>query len=100
MKVILDQMTKGPEEGQYTLRPSEAMRSWLDGLFTKVCVGVPSEEALRALYEQARTAGLPCALITDAGLTEFHGVPTVTCCAIGPASKEDVDQITGHLKLL
>lgn len=31
---------------------------------------------------------------------EFHGVPTRTCGAIGPAWIEDVDAITGALPLL
>ena len=43
---------------------------------------------------------MPCALITDAGKTEFHGVATKTCCAVGPAWAEDVDAITGALPLL
>jgi PTH2 family peptidyl-tRNA hydrolase len=52
------------------------------------------------LYTKAKQAGLICSLIVDAGLTEFGGVPTKTCCAIGPAWAEDVDKITGELKLL
>ena len=76
------------------------MRKWVDGLFTKVCVRVGSERELLGIYEQARISGLPCVLITDAGKTEFHGVPTHTCCAIGPAKAEDIDPITGSLRLL
>ena len=38
-------------------------------------------------------------LCVDAGRTEFHGVPTATCCAIGPDWPERIDPITGHLKL-
>jgi PTH2 family peptidyl-tRNA hydrolase len=100
MKVILEQMVQGPEEGKRVLWASGAMRDWLDHLFTKVCVQVGSEAELLAVYEAARTAGLPCALITDAGLTEFNGVPTITCCAIGPEYPDKIDPITGHLKLL
>jgi PTH2 family peptidyl-tRNA hydrolase len=36
----------------------------------------------------------------DAGLTEFNGVPTKTCIAIGPNWSDEIDEITGHLKLL
>ena len=39
-------------------------------------------------------------MIVDAGLTEFNGVPTKTCIAIGPANPDDIDEITKHLKLL
>lgn len=73
---------------------------WLRGSFTKICVRVSSEEQLKAIYQQAVDAGLPCSLITDSGKTEFNGVPTMTCCAIGPARAEDLDPITGELKLL
>ncbi|MCA9071910.1 MAG: hypothetical protein KDA84_23440, partial [Planctomycetaceae bacterium] len=32
--------------------------------------------------------------------TEFHGVPTPTCLAIGPAGADKIDEITGKLQLL
>lgn len=76
------------------------VEQWLTGRFTKICVSVNSEEELLDVYKKAEDAGLLCALITDAGLTEFDGVPTNTAVAIGPAMPEDVDPITGHLKLL
>jgi peptidyl-tRNA hydrolase, PTH2 family len=76
------------------------MDEWLNGLFTKVCLSVDSEAELLKLYEQAKALDLPCALITDAGKTEFNGVPTNTCIAIGPALSEQIDVITGELKLL
>lgn len=73
---------------------------WLEGRFTKVCVSVDSEQELLDVYQQAKDAGLICSLITDAGLTEFNGVPTNTVVAIGPAYPDEVNKITGHLKLL
>ena len=76
------------------------MQAWLDGRFTKIAVSVDSEEELVAVYERAVAAGVPCALIRDAGKTEFGGQPTLTACAVGPAQPEDVDPITGGLKLL
>ena len=80
-----------------TLTPS--MQDWILGLFTKICVRVDSEADLMEVYEKAREAQLPCALIQDSGLTEFKE-PTYTCCAIGPAAKSALDPITGALKLL
>ena len=75
------------------------MREWIDAIFTKICVGVNSEEELFEIYNQAKDAGLPCTLIQDAGKTEFKE-PTYTCCAIGPANEEKINKITGELKLL
>lgn len=83
-----------------TIEVDKPMFLWLAGIFTKVCCRVESEEELLEVYERARAADLPCCLITDAGRTEFHGVPTNTAVAVGPAMPEDVDRITGHLKLL
>ena len=78
----------------------QAIKEWLSGKFAKICVGVGSEEELLELFEKAKEANLLCSLITDSGLTEFNGVPTNTCIAIGPAKSEEIDKITGHLKLL
>jgi PTH2 family peptidyl-tRNA hydrolase len=78
----------------------DAIRSWLLGSFKKVCVGVQTESELSEIYIKARNAGLPCSFIIDSGLTEFNGMPTATACAVGPGTEEDVDKITGHLKLL
>lgn len=73
--------------------------AWLDNSFTKVCVRVDSEDELKAVHEAALDAGLVSHLVVDAGATEFHGVPTMTCCAIGPDEAEKIDPITGHLRL-
>ncbi|HSK03554.1 MAG TPA: aminoacyl-tRNA hydrolase [Kofleriaceae bacterium] len=98
LKVVLDAGTLGGE--RFTLEPWPALAAWLGGRFTKVCVSVDSEAALEAIVERARAAGVPCALIVDAGHTEFRGVPTKTCCAVGPAWADEVDAITGELPLL
>lgn len=79
---------------------SEVERIWLQGAFAKVCCRVNSEEELMDIYERAKEAGLEVNLITDSGKTEFHGVPTRTCLAIGPDLAEKIDVFTGHLELL
>lgn len=76
------------------------VKQWLDELFTKIVVSVESEEELFEIFNKAKEAGLITALITDSGLTEFHGVPTNTCIAVGPATQEELEPITGHLSLL
>lgn len=73
---------------------------WLNGSFTKIVLKVNSEEELYSIYNTANHIALPCSLIVDNGKTEFNGVPTTTCCAIGPAFSEDIDKITGHLELM
>lgn len=75
------------------------LNDWLNGKFTKVCVSVDSEEELMEIYNKIPD-GWPKMLVTDAGLTEFNGVPTKTCLCIGPYISEEIDKITGHLKLL
>jgi PTH2 family peptidyl-tRNA hydrolase len=76
------------------------LREWLEGSFVKICVGVGSEAELDEIHKKAVDAGLNVCLITDNGTTEFSGVPTKTCLAIGPHSTNKMDEITGHLRLL
>jgi PTH2 family peptidyl-tRNA hydrolase len=100
LKVLIDAGAPDPSGAAFTFPLDAALSAWLDGRFTKVCVSVDSEAALDAIVERAGAAGVPCALIVDAGHTEFHGVPTKTCCAVGPAWSDAVDAITGALPLL
>ena len=100
LKVLIDGGALAPDGTAFTFPLDDALAAWLGGRFTKVCVSVDSEAALDAVVDRARAAGVPCALIVDAGHTEFHGVPTKTCCAVGPAWTDAVDAITGELPLL
>jgi PTH2 family peptidyl-tRNA hydrolase len=79
---------------------TESEWHWMTQAMTKICVRVESEEELLEVIAKAREAGLTVHTVTDAGRTEFRGVPTLTCCAIGPNDAEAIDAITGHLKLL
>lgn len=79
---------------------TDAERDWIDGSFVKICVGVSSEDELLEVVSKAQELGVACHLITDAGFTEFGGIPTNTCCAIGPDWNARVDAITGELGLL
>lgn len=74
--------------------------SWIDGNFKKVVVYVENEDELLRLFDSAKESGLTVSLITDAGLTEFHGQPTNTCLCIGPHLNEKIDLLTKDLKLL
>lgn len=65
----------------------------------KVVVRVEGLEELRELDAKAARAGLPRAMITDAGLTELPP-ETTTCLGIGPAPSGSIDPITGSLPLV
>ncbi len=73
----------------------DAMAAWVARGSAKIVLSVDDEDALRRAHQLALDAGLPTALIRDAGHTEFGGVPTLTACAIGPARLADIDRITG-----
>lgn len=77
----------------------EWWKAWLSEGQCKIAVKVKSEKEVLELEKQAKELMLPCALITDRGLTE---VPpgTITCLGIGPAPSEIVDRLTGKLPLL
>ena len=77
-----------------------AIQEWLNHGMTKICVRVDSEAELLEIAQKAETAGLTVHVITDAGHTEFSGVPTRTCLAIGPDEEEKMDAVTGRLRLL
>ena len=81
------------------VRFSEAERTWLDVSMRKVTVKVGSEQELLDVYDKALAAGLVVELITDRGLTEFGGVPTRTCLAVGPDYDDLIDPVTGDLEL-
>ena len=65
----------------------------------KVVVRVPGPRELEDIVRAAAELGLPWSKVTDAGLTQITP-GTVTCVSIGPAPEEQIDRITGGLKLL
>ena len=81
------------------LEMDERVKPWLTGRFKKICVYVNSEEELLQIYNTALTNGLVCSIIKDSGLTEFHGVPTLTAVAVGPDREDKIDEVTKHLPL-
>jgi PTH2 family peptidyl-tRNA hydrolase len=89
----------GPVPPNFDIYFTHVEREWINGIFAKVCVRVNSEEELLEIERKAREAGLEVHLITDSGKTEFAGVPTNTCLAIGPDEASKIDAITGHLEL-
>ena len=79
---------------------TEEQKIWVEGIFTKICCYVESEDELLNIYNLAKDAGLTVELIEDRGLTEFNNIPTKTALAIGPHYSEKIDPITGNLPLM
>ena len=73
-------------------------RAWKGDGQKKVVVKVNGESALFELADAARRAGLPSAVVRDAGHTELEP-GTVTALAVGPGRDEDVDRVTGDCSL-
>lgn len=83
----------------YPRQLSEIQKEWLENSFTKICVKVQSEQELLDIEKRAIENNIECHVITDNGKTEFDGVPTKTCLALGPDKSSVLDKITGHLSL-
>jgi peptidyl-tRNA hydrolase, PTH2 family len=84
-------------------RTRKLKREWFDAWMSenqaKICVKVEGEEDLRMLKGRLDEAGIPNALIQDAGLTQLEP-GTTTCLGIGPLPSGVADKYTGDLKLL
>lgn len=77
----------------------KARDAWLKVGMPKVVLRGSSAEEIVALAEQANRAGLPVAVIADAGRTVVTA-GTITCIGIGPADTREIDPITGDLSLV
>lgn len=99
---LLKLFEKKDNKYEVDIEPNGYLDIWLNGIFTKIVVGIDNEEKLLNLYEKitSERSDIPCALITDCGLTEFGGVPTNTCIGIGPFWSNEIDVFTKRLRLL
>jgi len=77
----------------------DSQQKWLDEGMPKVVLRAASEEQLLDLHHKARTAGISSYLVRDAGHTVIDP-GTATCVGIGPAESEELEPITGELKLV
>jgi PTH2 family peptidyl-tRNA hydrolase len=103
MKIFFDrsaiEMTEN-DTHKMTTGLSKDMRDWVMGEFTKIVLEAKNEKQMLDIYEKALAAGLPCCLIQDNGHTVFNGVKTYTTVGIGPANPNEINAITGKLRLL
>lgn len=77
----------------------EAKQAWLENGMPKIVLKGSDEADLMRLQDLAKSRNIPAELVRDAGKTV---VPegTVTCLGLGPASEDEIDELTGELKLL
>ncbi len=74
-------------------------QEWLDGGEKKIVLKVPDEESLIKLFKAFQYKGVPCVLVSDAGLTQLPP-GTKTALGIGPWKGTEIDKFTSALKLL
>ena len=80
-------------------KTASPLSDWFNCGCAKICVYVDSEEELLAIADKAKKKNIIAAVITDAGMTEFHGELTKTCLALEPLPPNIADELTGTLPL-
>ena len=83
----------------YKKSSSEDQIEWEAWGSKKVILKADSLKELIDIQKKAKEEKLPYALIKDAGKTEVEP-GTVTVLGIGPCDEDEVDKITGNLKML
>ncbi len=74
-------------------------KEWLATGEKKIVLKVGDEESLVKLYKAFQFKGVPCALVTDAGLTEIPP-GSKTALGVGPWQSSRINEFTSGLKLL
>ncbi|MBT4870821.1 MAG: aminoacyl-tRNA hydrolase [Candidatus Diapherotrites archaeon] len=77
----------------------KVLDEWKQNGMKKIVLKVNSTEELVELFQNTKNAGLPCALITDAGRTQIAS-GSKTCFACGPVDEEAAAKYFSDLKLL
>jgi len=82
------------------LWPEQALAYASNPPGTKVCLTGSLNSILRAA-DQCQRADIPHFLVIDSGCPNFFGgEPTITALGLGPATKKQVQRITGRFQLL
>eukprot|EP00188_Purpureofilum_apyrenoidigerum_P001877 Plantae.Rhodophyta-Purpureofilum_apyrenoidigerum.ctg20856.p1 GENE.Plantae.Rhodophyta-Purpureofilum_apyrenoidigerum.ctg20856~~Plantae.Rhodophyta-Purpureofilum_apyrenoidigerum.ctg20856.p1 ORF type:complete len:159 (+),score=29.56 Plantae.Rhodophyta-Purpureofilum_apyrenoidigerum.ctg20856:164-640(+) len=79
-------------------RPQK-VRSWEANAQPKIALQIRSMQEARTLERMAKSKGIPSYMVYDAGRTQIAS-GSMTVLALGPARKDELDTITGKLKLL
>jgi len=82
------------------LEASEAAKKmWLAAGMPKVVLKIDSADHLTQLEDEAKRRGIPVHIVADAGRTVVPA-GTITCLGLGPADADELNELTGGLKLL
>jgi PTH2 family peptidyl-tRNA hydrolase len=80
-------------------RSRAAVEAWERSGCKKVVLKAAGESHLMSLMAKAKALHIPCALIQDRGLTQV-AKGEITALALGPWREEEIDEVTGELKLM
>ena len=99
ISAVFAEMVPIPGEQKLALDTRLPAYKWQQGSQVKIILTVDSKEELLEIYDKAQELLLPRFIVKDEGRTELAG-PTYTTVAVGPDYPEQIDLVTGHLKLL
>lgn len=77
----------------------EVADQWLRTGEKKIVLKINDQDKMKRLFEAFKYKGIPCALVSDAGLTQLPA-GTKTALGIGPWASSEIDAFTSALKLL
>ncbi|XP_026755015.2 peptidyl-tRNA hydrolase 2, mitochondrial-like [Galleria mellonella] len=77
----------------------EGLKLWQFTGQAKIALKTDSVDEIKQIADNAKKMGLITSLIRDAGRTQI-APNSITVLGVGPAPKDIVDKVTGHLKLL
>ncbi|CAH2266310.1 peptidyl-tRNA hydrolase 2, mitochondrial-like [Pararge aegeria] len=80
-------------------RDPEGLKSWQMTGQAKIALKTDSVDEIKQIADNAKKMGLVTSLVRDAGRTQI-APNSITVLGVGPAPKDVIDKVTGHLKLL
>ena len=80
------------------MRP-DVVRAWSRIGQAKVVLKAESTQELEDLEQVCKALNIPCCLVQDAGRTQI-APGSITVIAVGPGTVEEINEVTGTLKLL
>lgn len=85
--------------GAFLTATVESQATWLEVGMPKIVVYAADADALMQLEMCAHGQQIPACLVRDAGRTVLSA-GTITCLGLGPAPADELDPLTGELRLV